>query len=380
MPSRDPEKRPKGLRALSAFKANGFRSKKNNNSEPPSPQDDTVDVPDYLAAETIPPIPGDKQLPPAPPLPLNHIQRREVPAGTGPRKESLPATNGAAGGLSSLPMQIPMGMGMDDGPMSAINRANGSTGVPAPGNGPPMGDRFYAPMERPAEDAPMDRTPMPNGSMDRMPMHEQMGRMTMRNGPMDRMPMNHIPRDDSPIDPMSNEPSMGTPRPPSAPMRTSAHDIPTNQVPRNSIQAATVPHAPQPIRPPSIPVVERIPSDESVPRVGNNEDSIDANVESTDNEATPTASQENAPWMPPEVEPVAAPLNFLHYDCYQEHRAMPVTQNVWYPVPCMTCQKHDQEIRHRCVFCCLRVCVGCFQALQKCQRRSLQQLMESIQS
>ncbi|KAB8073207.1 hypothetical protein BDV29DRAFT_175841 [Aspergillus leporis] len=88
--------------------------------------------------------------------------------------------------------------------------------------------------------------------------------------------------------------------------------------------------------------------------------------------------EDNGPWTPPDYEPVAAPLNRLHYACYQEHRSMPTSNNVWHALPCMTCQKFDQEIRHRCVFCCLRICTGCFQALQKCPNRSLAQLMEMI--
>ncbi|KAL4902509.1 hypothetical protein BDW74DRAFT_157932 [Aspergillus multicolor] len=93
-----------------------------------------------------------------------------------------------------------------------------------------------------------------------------------------------------------------------------------------------------------------------------------------------SGEEDARPFTPPEVDPVAVPLNQLHYACYQDHRAMPAAGNVWYALPCMTCQKFDREIRHRCVFCCLRVCADCFQTLQKCQRRSLTQLMETISS
>lgn len=97
----------------------------------------------------------------------------------------------------------------------------------------------------------------------------------------------------------------------------------------------------------------------------------------TPNEAG-SSEEDDRPFTPPEVEPVSVPLNKLHYSCYQEHRAMPVANNVWYALPCMTCQKFDREIRHRCVFCCLRVCADCFQTLKNCPRRSLAQLMETI--
>lgn len=84
--------------------------------------------------------------------------------------------------------------------------------------------------------------------------------------------------------------------------------------------------------------------------------------------------------MPPmlDIEPVAAPLNKVHFACFQEHRNMPVAQNVWCPLPCQTCHKFNREIRHRCVFCCLRVCEGCYQALQKCKNRSLSELMQKL--
>ncbi|KAJ5986870.1 hypothetical protein N7451_011235 [Penicillium sp. IBT 35674x] len=84
--------------------------------------------------------------------------------------------------------------------------------------------------------------------------------------------------------------------------------------------------------------------------------------------------------MPPmlDIEPVAAPLNKVHFACFQEHRNMPVAQNVWCPLPCQTCHKFNREIRHHCVFCCLRVCEGCYQALQKCKNRSLSELMQKL--
>lgn len=116
---------------------------------------------------------------------------------------------------------------------------------------------------------------------------------------------------------------------------------------------------------------ELIPSPEPEPELDG--------ASSTPNE-TGSSEEDNRPFTPPEVEPVAVPLTKLHYACYQDHRAMPATGNVWYALPCMTCRKFDREIRHRCVFCCLRVCADCYQALQKCPRRSLAQLMETISS
>lgn len=85
-----------------------------------------------------------------------------------------------------------------------------------------------------------------------------------------------------------------------------------------------------------------------------------------------------SPFVPPEVEPVAPKLNEIHLTCYQQHRTMPVAQNTWCPMPCMTCQKFDIEIRHRCVFCCLRICESCYQTLQKCKNRSVEELVDRI--
>lgn len=87
---------------------------------------------------------------------------------------------------------------------------------------------------------------------------------------------------------------------------------------------------------------------------------------------------DTGPWTPPEYEPVAPPLNKLHYACYQEHRAMLPAQNLWYPLPCMACQKFDRETRFRCVFCCLRVCGACHEGLKKSPHRSLARWMETL--
>jgi len=72
------------------------------------------------------------------------------------------------------------------------------------------------------------------------------------------------------------------------------------------------------------------------------------------------------------------PLNKVHFACYQSHRSFAVSNNVRYPVPCMTCLKSDQQLRWRCTFCCLRICGDCVQAIQKCEARSLKELLESV--
>ncbi|KAJ5326083.1 uncharacterized protein N7506_009185 [Penicillium brevicompactum] len=96
------------------------------------------------------------------------------------------------------------------------------------------------------------------------------------------------------------------------------------------------------------------------------------------NEIPSARSEDTSPYVAPDFEPVAPSLNKTHLTCYQEHRAMPIAQNKWCPMPCMTCNKFDTEIRHRCVFCCLRVCEGCYQMLQKCKNRSVEELVDRI--
>ncbi|KAJ5612614.1 hypothetical protein N7510_005808 [Penicillium lagena] len=94
---------------------------------------------------------------------------------------------------------------------------------------------------------------------------------------------------------------------------------------------------------------------------------------------TSSDEQDPVPDTPPvEVEIQPAPLKPVHFFCFQEHRAMPVSQNVWHPVPCMACQKRDTEIRHRCVFCDLRICQGCYKKLVQSRQRSLQEMMGSL--
>ncbi|GAD92663.1 hypothetical protein ANI_1_2088144 [Paecilomyces variotii No. 5] len=88
-------------------------------------------------------------------------------------------------------------------------------------------------------------------------------------------------------------------------------------------------------------------------------------------------SNDNLPPPPQQLEPVAAPLTKVHFACYQSHKSMPVANNYWYSVPCMTCKKVDQQSRYRCTFCCLRVCGDCFQGLQKCKNRSLAEFLET---
>jgi len=96
--------------------------------------------------------------------------------------------------------------------------------------------------------------------------------------------------------------------------------------------------------------------------------------------------QDTAKPTDPKMEPprtkcqdqLIPPLTKVHFACYQSHRSFAVSNNVRYPVPCMTCLKSDQQLRWRCTFCCLRICGDCVQAIQKCKARSLKELLESV--
>lgn len=107
---------------------------------------------------------------------------------------------------------------------------------------------------------------------------------------------------------------------------------------------------------------------------------LDLEQMSSNEAAGPPAA--SGPAQPPSLNDIvdipAPPLNKVHYACFQDHRNMPIAQNVWCPVPCMTCHKKDQEIRHRCVFCSLRVCGGCFRELQKVKRRDLGVFLKTV--
>lgn len=87
--------------------------------------------------------------------------------------------------------------------------------------------------------------------------------------------------------------------------------------------------------------------------------------------------EKNLP-IPNELKSVVQPLTSLHYSCYQAHRSIAMSRNIFYPVPCMTCHVVDREVRWRCTFCSLRICANCVEGLRACQRRSLKEFMETL--
>ncbi|KAF7593860.1 hypothetical protein BBP40_010670 [Aspergillus hancockii] len=191
--------------------------------------------------------------------------------------------------------------------------------------------------------------------------------------PLPRFPRVPVPKREEPPTPAS------VPIPASASTSAHASILPPAPAPAPTpapVQQVTPPssedqypiHPQHHIQPAEDPLESFIPEPE--PELDDNSASFEPVLSEVD----------NGPWTPPNFEPIAAPLNKLHYACYQDHRSMPTSNNVWHALPCMTCQKFDREIRHQCVFCFLRICAGCFQTLQKCPNRSLAQLMETLPS
>lgn len=149
---------------------------------------------------------------------------------------------------------------------------------------------------------------------------------------------------------------------------TRARDEPPVQIPTqqtSSSESSVPPDAGDPLE-------DFIPDPEPEPEHEPGLDAASGRLDSV------SSDEHNGPFTPPEIEPVTVPLNRLHYACFQEHRSMMPANNVWYSLPCMTCQKFDREMRYRCVFCCLRICAVCYQSLQKVPNRSLARLMETM--
>ncbi|OJD14297.1 hypothetical protein AJ78_05346 [Emergomyces pasteurianus Ep9510] len=93
----------------------------------------------------------------------------------------------------------------------------------------------------------------------------------------------------------------------------------------------------------------------------------------------PPIANKPAPQKQPRLKKsLIPPLTKVHFSCYQSHRYMAASNNVIYPIPCMTCLHDDQLVRWRCTFCCLRICGECMQTMQRCKRRSLKELMEGL--
>ncbi|BDD57895.1 hypothetical protein MPDQ_004096 [Monascus purpureus] len=162
----------------------------------------------------------------------------------------------------------------------------------------------------------------------------------------------------------------------------SADRPPVDRPPMNRHDQGYV-EIPRPVRMPGKPPISTAtsppegeePLEDFIPDPEYSSPQLDTDIPSPREQVEPDPE----PLTPPEMVEIAAPLAKVHFACYQDHRSMPISRNAWYSTPCMACHKQDREIRHRCVFCSLRICSGCFETLQKCQNRSLAQLVESLQ-
>ncbi|MCJ1478427.1 hypothetical protein MMC13_007107 [Lambiella insularis] len=69
------------------------------------------------------------------------------------------------------------------------------------------------------------------------------------------------------------------------------------------------------------------------------------------------------------------PLTHIHFRCFQSHQNMNPSKNDLAPVPCMTCHADDSELRWKCSWCCLRICVKCMEILEGTTGRNLDTLI-----
>ncbi|KAJ5577816.1 uncharacterized protein N7459_006780 [Penicillium hispanicum] len=251
--------------------------------------------------------------------------------------------------------------------------------------------------------------------------NEQPVRASVRTAASAPSPRPPPPQKDLPPTPketLSPPPRMSSKKvPPRRELAANAHTTaqPNQQPPAPTAPLAPLappapPAAPQPVRPAVSPIVTAPPpqpevplqspqSPKTVPPVtlspppgpaaaveGDSAAPLEDFIPTPEPPATPleplepiSRDEQPSPFTPLDLDSVvAAPLDKIHFACYQEHCSMPVAQNVWCPLPCMSCLKLDREIRHRCVFCCLRICGDCYQLLQKCENRSLAELMNKL--
>lgn len=73
------------------------------------------------------------------------------------------------------------------------------------------------------------------------------------------------------------------------------------------------------------------------------------------------------------------PLTLGHYECYQEHRHMYFSPNIYNPVPCMACGAEEGRSRWKCYWCCLRVCEACMDSLGRMDDRNLTILIDRLE-
>ncbi|KKK23040.1 hypothetical protein AOCH_007066 [Aspergillus ochraceoroseus] len=333
--------RPRGLRVPSLAALKAFNKKAPESPTPKELPAIQLPAPSQLSSDSIPvrpPRPLEKELPPSP----------------------LP---------SSLPQSAPP------------NRPQPPLPAPASNSTPPPG--VVNPVQRKPQPQPQQQQQQQQYQQQLYQQQQQQQLYQQQQQPIRN---EYPPR----LASASRPAPQHAPQSPVSPTSPLRHQFPQ---PAQPLQRPIPRPAPPPVVSPVAVQQRTPPSSEGDPEQrhsnGSSDDSLEGFIPdpepepehdgASSNPNEPGSSEDDdRPWTPPEVEPVVVPLSKLHYSCYQDHRAMPTSNNVWYALPCMTCQKFDREIRHRCVFCCLRVCADCFQALQKCPRRSLAQLMETL--
>ncbi len=121
----------------------------------------------------------------------------------------------------------------------------------------------------------------------------------------------------------------------------------------------------------------------SFPMVKNsNRKSTDASNQSPSSSAHPPPP--SPPAVPPHTNPwtstAVPPLTLAHHHCYQSHRTMRLSRNVYAPVPCMTCYREDKEPRWLCSWCCLRICRQCQEVLENSGERTVSDILSNVRT
>ncbi|KAI2791529.1 hypothetical protein POX_c04390 [Penicillium oxalicum] len=366
----DSEKRPRGLRvpSLTAMKMGSaatksqfsFHGKKSHDA----PADPTA-LPSNLISPAVlptpaisaadlyskaPPPPPTKELPPTPKEELPPLPQLAQPDST--RVPSKPST--------TMP------------PRKEVVRKSPPSGVKPVASAPKMGLR-QASQPSPSEPSP----PQPRQQQQQPQSPSQSQSRSAQSSPVYNAPHPSQKQAQPHSYPHPHGPAQAqaqAPAPPPQAQPPITHSMPT----LHSANTASVPvAAPQP-RPAQLPPAQASVAPTPVHVTTSLEEvaltpggSISLDPASSDDQTSSFAPSDQMDILP-------AVLNKVHYNCFQEHRNMPVAQNSWCPVPCMTCHKTDRQVRHRCVFCCLRICEGCHVTLQKCKGRSLTELMSKV--
>ncbi|OQE32178.1 hypothetical protein PENSTE_c001G03471 [Penicillium steckii] len=388
----DSEKRPRGLRvpSLTAMKAGtaasvsqfSFHRSKSNESR--TPEEESVPViPSTVTGSSYPPPPAPpptkdlptppsgpkKELPPRPKVSTKVPPRKTVGSNSTrrPSETSPSEAQGLRSAFSSISPAISTSPPKQESPLPPTP----SRGLRQAGFGTTT-TPVSPPLEQDPESPATIKAPqgLPRGlRQTETPVSPQLSKPDPVSVPVQQQQQSLPPT--PPVAPQNTPPEIAAPAP--IPARV---PVPV-PAPTQQLQNQQLPPTPPPVTLSPPPTEEesdaQTPLEDFIPTPEGATTPLDLEQMSSNEASGPTGPPALA-----DIEPVTAPLNKVHFACFQEHRNMPVAQNVWCPVPCMTCHKHDQEIRHRCVFCSLRICEGCYRSLQKMKNRSLAELVDSL--